>query len=129
MTEMPSAPSDRTPYSEDRDILRRYIEMLIDGWVIIVGLAVVAAAAAFISRSLGPPTFTTEAVVSFLNVHSEIVFDEQGKKGKTGAVDEQGFSDEQLTDMWLRRVQTRPADFLRVKFAVQAHSEKEAGER
>jgi hypothetical protein len=29
------------------------------------------------------------------------------------------FSDEQLNEMWMRRVQTSPADFLRNKFSYQ----------
>jgi Ca-activated chloride channel family protein len=34
-------------------------------------------------------------------------------------------SDEELRGLWLRRVQTKPADFLRAKFAFQARQSKE----
>ena len=33
-------------------------------------------------------------------------------------------SDEELRALWLRRVQTKPADFLRAKFAFQAQSQE-----
>jgi len=54
----------------------------------------------------------------------DIVFDEGGKnesgkqetiEGTTG----KPLSDEELRALWLRRVQTKPADFLRAKFAYQ----------
>jgi Ca-activated chloride channel family protein len=54
----------------------------------------------------------------------EVKFDEKGKKGKEGQV-EQMLTDEQKAEMWLRRLQVTPADFLRRKFAAQA---AEAGE-
>ena len=53
-----------------------------------------------------------------------IVFDERGAKGQ-GEMSaqqvqaQQGLSDEELRDMWMRRVQTTPGDFLRFKFAYQ----------
>jgi Ca-activated chloride channel family protein len=50
----------------------------------------------------------------------EIVFDEQGEKGKLGEVQQSLFSDEQVAEMWLRGVETSPADFLRMKFVFQA---------
>lgn len=54
----------------------------------------------------------------------EIVFDASGKKNQGGdkAEDEGGgqeISQKEIQAMWLRRVQTRPADFLRTKFAYQ----------
>ena len=56
----------------------------------------------------------------------EIRFDEKGEKGKLGEVEQTLFSDEQIAEMWLRGVQTSPADFLRMKFAFQAQeSERE----
>ncbi len=55
----------------------------------------------------------------------KIVF-EKGKKSNTGQETEVAGSDplndEQLRGLWLRRVQTKPADFLRSKFAFQAQS-------
>jgi Ca-activated chloride channel family protein len=51
----------------------------------------------------------------------EIVFDKQaGKPGEeTELAGAAQLSDEQIQALWLRRVQTRPADFLRAKFAYQ----------
>ena len=52
-----------------------------------------------------------------------IVFDERGAKGKGEMTQEearaQGLTDSQLREMWMRRVQTTPGDFLRLKFAYQ----------
>ena len=50
----------------------------------------------------------------------EIKFDEKGKKGKEGEIEQQMLTDEQKAEMWLRRLQVTPADFLRRKFAAQA---------
>lgn len=53
-----------------------------------------------------------------------VVFDERGAKGQ-GEVSaqqlqaEKGLSDDQLRDMWMRRVQTTPGDFLKFKFSYQ----------
>jgi Ca-activated chloride channel family protein len=55
----------------------------------------------------------------------EVKFDEKGKKGKEGEIPQEKLSDEQKAEMWLRRLQVTPADFLRRKFAAQA---AEAGE-
>ena len=58
----------------------------------------------------------------------EIVFN-QGKKKQEGGQDtrvEGGPSeDKQLQAMWLRRLDTRPADFLKAKFAWQAAQPEE----
>lgn len=59
----------------------------------------------------------------------EIVFDKTKAKSK-GDVDvtEGGKpSDEELRGLWLRRVRTKPADFLRAKFAFQARNSPEGG--
>ena len=53
----------------------------------------------------------------------EIKFDEKGEKGEKGEIDQAFFTDEQLAEMWLRGVQSTPADFLRMKFAYQAAEE------
>ncbi len=55
----------------------------------------------------------------------QIAFDK--KKGpqqgeQTEVTEGERLSDEELRGFWLRRVQTRPADFLRAKFAFQAQS-------
>jgi Ca-activated chloride channel family protein len=51
----------------------------------------------------------------------EIVFDKDAKnKGEqTETAGQEAMSDAAVQAMWLRRVQTRPADFLRAKFAYQ----------
>jgi Ca-activated chloride channel family protein len=58
----------------------------------------------------GDPTFDAD----------EVRFDEKAERGKKGEVDQALFSDEQIAEMWLRGVQSTPADFLRMKFAFQA---------
>lgn len=61
----------------------------------------------------------------------EIVFDESGKSPPGSDQEEeqvqgdQVLSDQEIQAMWLRRVQTRPADFLSVKFAYQLSREAE----
>jgi Ca-activated chloride channel family protein len=52
----------------------------------------------------------------------EVKFDEKGKKGKAGEVDLQQLSEEQIAELWLRKIQTTPAQFLRNKFAYQAQA-------
>jgi len=59
----------------------------------------------------------------------EVKFDAQGKKGKRGQVDVKHLTDEQIDQIWLRGVQTSPADFLRQKFAVQATQARRGAER
>jgi len=51
----------------------------------------------------------------------EIVFDKQAKnEGQdTEVAGDAALSDQEIQALWLRRVQTRPADFLKAKFAYQ----------
>ena len=56
----------------------------------------------------------------------EIKFDEKGKKGKKGKVQMESFSNEQLSEMWMRRLSTTPADFLRFRFALERAETEEA---
>ena len=59
----------------------------------------------------------------------EIVYDKKKSKNRTDNVDvTEGNkpTDEELRGLWLRRVQTKPADFLRAKFAFQARNAKES---
>src|SRR5262249_19582571 len=57
----------------------------------------------------------------------KIVF-EKGKNANVGEETEVAggdpLNDEQLRGLWLRRVQTKPADFLRSKFAFQAQAQR-----
>jgi Ca-activated chloride channel family protein len=58
----------------------------------------------------GEPTFEAD----------QIEFDEKGEQGERGEVQMDAFTDEQMTEMWMRRLQTSPADFLRNRFAIEA---------
>ena len=59
----------------------------------------------------------------------EIKFDEKGKKGKRGEVDVAQLSDDQLAEMWMRRLQTSPADFLKHRFASElVDTQKKGGQ-
>lgn len=49
----------------------------------------------------------------------EIKFDEKGKKGKEGEIEQAQLSDEQVAELWMRRIQTSPAQFLKLKFSYQ----------
>lgn len=58
----------------------------------------------------------------------KIVFDERGAKGVGEMTAEQlqaqkGLTDEELQEMWMRRVQTTPGDFLQLKFSYQLESQ------
>jgi Ca-activated chloride channel homolog len=54
----------------------------------------------------------------------EIKIDEKGKKGEKGEVSQAELSPEQIQQVWLKRLQTTPSDFLRLKFAAQAEEPK-----
>jgi Ca-activated chloride channel homolog len=54
----------------------------------------------------------------------EIKFDEKGKKGKEGRVEQAELTTQQIQELWMRRLQTTPTDFLRMKFAAQAEGQK-----
>jgi len=58
----------------------------------------------------------------------EIVFDERAKQAgakETEITQGGALTDDQVQALWLRRVQTRPADFLRAKFAYQLSGQPE----
>jgi Ca-activated chloride channel family protein len=50
----------------------------------------------------------------------EIKFDKKGKKGKKTLVN----AKEEMAEIWMRNIQTSPADFLRRKFAIESAEEK-----
>ena len=56
----------------------------------------------------------------------EIVFDDQAKNGSSEQEVDGGeaMSDDEMRGLWLRKVQTKPADFLRAKFSYQFQREK-----
>ncbi len=55
----------------------------------------------------------------------EIRFDNTENKGTPGEVEMTQLSDDQIADLWMRRVQTTPADFLRVRFLYDMHVESD----
>lgn len=58
-----------------------------------------------------------------------IVFDKNAKNEgqETEIAGGKALSDQEMQALWLRRVQTRPADFLRAKFAYQQAAQAEGG--
>ena len=58
----------------------------------------------------GDPTFDAD----------EMEVDEKGEQGEEGEVEMEKLADDQLAEMWMRRFQATPADFLRQKFAFEA---------
>ena len=57
----------------------------------------------------------------------QVQFDDT--KGQKGKVQVPRWDEKQMADLWLRNIQTTPADFLRQKFAIQAQeSAAPAGE-
>lgn len=61
----------------------------------------------------------------------EIVFDNKaGEKGESVETDGgDALSDQEIQALWLRRVQTRPADFLKAKFAYQLSFQTAEGKK
>jgi Ca-activated chloride channel family protein len=61
----------------------------------------------------------------------KIVFDKNAKNEgqETEVAGGKALSDQQIQALWLRRVQTRPADFLKAKFAYQQAARAELGGR
>jgi len=51
----------------------------------------------------------------------EIQFDDKGKKGKRGQMQ---VSRAQTADMWMRNIQTTPAQLLRRKFELEAEAQR-----
>lgn len=61
----------------------------------------------------------------------EIVFDNKaGKSGESEDIDGgDAVSNQEIQALWLRRVQARPADFLKAKFAFQQRSQVDGGSK
>ncbi len=61
----------------------------------------------------------------------EIVFDKKAgnESPETVVAGDKELSDQETQALWLRRVQTRPADFLRAKFAYQQAMQVESGDK
>lgn len=58
----------------------------------------------------------------------EVRVDDRADRGEMGEVDQSLLSDDQIAEMWMRRLQTSPADFLRWRFAAEA-ARQEGGRR
>ncbi|MEE4216433.1 MAG: tetratricopeptide repeat protein, partial [Xanthomonadales bacterium] len=63
----------------------------------------------------------------------KIVFDDTGRVNKSGSEvtteGGEGMTDTEMREVWLRRVQSDPADFLRTRFSYQLYRDKaEAGD-
>lgn len=63
----------------------------------------------------------------------EIVFDDTGRVDKSGSEETteggEGMTDTEMREVWLRRVQSDPADFLRTRFSYQLYRDNtEAGD-
>jgi Ca-activated chloride channel homolog len=54
----------------------------------------------------------------------QIKFDEKGKKGKKTQIQHIKMDPAKMADIWMRNIQTTPADFLRLRFAIQAAQER-----
>jgi Ca-activated chloride channel family protein len=65
----------------------------------------------------GDPTFEADSVA----------FDEQGQQGERGEVEMSTLTDAQIAEMWMRRLQASPAQFLRRRFAIEAATSGETG--
>lgn len=57
----------------------------------------------------------------------DIKVDEQGKRGKRGTVEIEKLGPDAIDKLWLRNVRTDPAEFLRARFAAEAHQRANAG--
>ena len=54
----------------------------------------------------------------------EIKFDKKKNKGKEGEIDDLKLTPEKMAEIWMRNIQTSPAEFLQRKFYQQAESKK-----
>ena len=54
----------------------------------------------------------------------QVKFDEKGKKGKRAQIEQLKIDPAKMAEIWMRNIQTTPADFLRLRFAIQAAQER-----
>ena len=54
----------------------------------------------------------------------QVKFDDPGKKSKRAKVQQPKLDPTKMADIWMRNIQTSPADFLRLRFAIQAAQER-----
>jgi Ca-activated chloride channel family protein len=53
----------------------------------------------------------------------QVKFDEQGRSGKRTKLQQAKLDPAKMAEIWMRNIQTTPADFLRLRFAIQATQE------
>ena len=86
-----------------------------------------------LARLAPPEDAVSQKAVGEDDEPDEIVFDDRAKKQENANTETIAGAGEELSDaalraLWLRRVETDPADFLRRKFAFQYHRSQEEGE-
>ncbi|UZF91464.1 tetratricopeptide repeat protein [Bosea sp. NBC_00550] len=102
------------------DAMKRYDRALAlrPGWPVALNNREIARIRAERKKTTGGDTGNTDTKAD------EIVFDKTKKGGEDSTVEgEKPMSDEQVRALWLKRVQTQPADFLRAKFAYQLQAQ------
>ncbi len=78
------------------------------------------------ARLLLPPKRPDDAPDDHASFDADdIRFDNTENKGLEEDVDMTEFSDDQIDDLWMRRVQTTPADFLRVRFQYDQYQKEQ----
>jgi len=55
----------------------------------------------------------------------QVKFDEKGKNGKRAQIPQGKLDSAKMAEIWMRNIQTTPADFLRLRFAIQAAQERQ----
>jgi Ca-activated chloride channel family protein len=55
---------------------------------------------------------------------AQFITDELGERGEMVAVPTEELSDEEIAEIWMRRLQTSPAEFLQSRFAIEAASQE-----
>ena len=98
------------------------------GWAAAEGNLAIAIAR---KAMLAPPESDAGGTGGMLEA-DEIVFDDSGRTESSGTETvsdgETALSDEELRAVWLRRVESDPADFLSARFAWQLHRENAEGD-
>lgn len=84
-----------------------------------------------IARARGKTTETPGGEMGDQQIGADrIVFDKKAKESgqDTETAGGKALSDQEMQALWLRRVQTRPADFLKAKFSYQQAARNEGGD-
>ncbi len=84
-----------------------------------------------IARARGKATETPGGEMGEQQIGADkIIFDKKARQSgqDTETAGGKALSDQEMQALWLRRVQTRPADFLKAKFSCQQAARKEGGD-